>query len=94
MKARIIVYGFVQGVGYRAFVKKIADSLGLSGSVENLEDGSVEIYINGSKSAISLFLDKINIKLPAGPDVFKIDCYYEGEAGYIPKDLTSFFVIL
>ncbi|HRC85758.1 MAG TPA: acylphosphatase, partial [Thermoanaerobaculia bacterium] len=35
------VTGRVQGVGFRAFVRREGRRLGLSGEVRNLEDGSV-----------------------------------------------------
>lgn len=44
---RIIVYGHVQGVGYRAFIYNQARKLNLNGSVKNMFDGSVQIIIQG-----------------------------------------------
>ncbi|MGC8538976.1 MAG: acylphosphatase, partial [Candidatus Micrarchaeia archaeon] len=35
---KIVVHGFVQGVGYRAYVKGVAESLGVSGKVRNMPD--------------------------------------------------------
>ena len=40
----IIVKGILQGVGYRAFVKREALGLHIQGTVKNLPDGSIEIY--------------------------------------------------
>lgn len=56
MQARIYVLGFVQGVGFRRFVKKKALNLGLNGYVTNLTDGRVEIVANGSKENIEKLL--------------------------------------
>ncbi|MGM5482500.1 MAG: acylphosphatase [Nanobdellota archaeon] len=44
----IIVKGKVQGVFYRDYTKKKADSLGLKGTVQNLQDGSVKIIVQDS----------------------------------------------
>ena len=44
-----IVYGRVQGVGYRAFIYDKALYLGLKGFVKNLPDGSVEIEAEGEE---------------------------------------------
>lgn len=52
MQARIFVLGFVQGVGFRQFVKKNAKKLNLKGTVQNLPDGRVEIVATGSKEKI------------------------------------------
>ena len=50
VKARIT--GAVQGVGYRAFVARVADRLGLSGWVKNLQDGTVEAILQGDKDRV------------------------------------------
>ncbi len=42
-----VVYGRVQGVGFRASVRMRATQLGLSGSAANLDDGSVEVIAEG-----------------------------------------------
>ena len=52
MTARIFVLGFVQGVGFRQFVKKNALNLELKGWVKNLPDGRVEVLVQGSKENI------------------------------------------
>lgn len=52
MIARIFVLGFVQGVGFRRFIKKNAINLGLTGWVKNLSDGRVEALVQGSKENI------------------------------------------
>ncbi len=40
---RFIVTGHVQGVGFRAYVRNMAEDLGVSGEVWNRRDGAVEI---------------------------------------------------
>jgi acylphosphatase len=49
VKARIVVDGVVQGVGYRALVEQVARQLGLKGLVRNFEDTKVEIFCEGSR---------------------------------------------
>ncbi len=63
---KIIVEGDVQGVGYRAFVKYAARNLRMRGFVENLPDGTVEIFCEGEKEAVSKFKDKVNQKTEKG----------------------------
>jgi len=57
MLARIFIHGFVQGVGYRQFVKSNAERLGLTGFIRNLPDGSVEAVFCGEKKTIEQMLD-------------------------------------
>lgn len=47
LRAHILISGFVQGVGFRYFIKDKADELGLSGWVKNTSDGRVEAVIEG-----------------------------------------------
>ena len=59
----ILVSGQVQGVGFRAFVKRTALDLALSGYAENLSDGRVEVVAEGDKSDLEYLL----VKLKNGP---------------------------
>src|SRR5690606_34775783 len=43
MRLNVIVSGDVQGVGYRAFVRKQATGLDITGHAENMADGRVEV---------------------------------------------------
>ncbi len=52
MTAIIYISGFVQGIGFRQFVKKEAVKFGLTGYVKNLPDRRVEIFVQGSKESI------------------------------------------
>lgn len=65
----IIVRGRVQGVGYRAFASKIANSLGLYGYVQNRVNGTVEIEIEGNKEALDLFVTRCKV----GPGWGRVD---------------------
>jgi len=61
LRKRLIVTGNVQGVGYRVIVRQIARRLGVKGFVQNLEDGSVEIYTEAPSDIMANFLLNINI---------------------------------
>ena len=50
------VIGRVQGVGYRSWVKKKANSFELQGWVLNSEDKSVSMEISGKKKNVKMFL--------------------------------------
>ncbi len=61
MIKRYLVYvdGRVQGVGFRSFCMTHALEHGLTGSVHNLENGLVEIQIQGEDEEITEFLKEI-----------------------------------
>lgn len=52
VKAHVFISGRVQGVFYRAWTQKTAQSLGLSGWVKNLPDGRVEAVFFGEKDKV------------------------------------------
>lgn len=60
---RIIVSGMVQGVGFRWFTLRQAQSLGLKGYARNLPSGQVEVVVSGEKGLI----DEMIKVLRAGP---------------------------
>jgi acylphosphatase len=62
-RATVLVRGRVQGVGYRAFVRRHALDLGLAGQVENLADGRVEVVAEGPR----LDLEHLMVHLRRGP---------------------------
>jgi acylphosphatase len=50
---RWLVHGRVQGVGFRYFVERAAQQLGLTGYARNLDDGRVEVYAAGAPQKIA-----------------------------------------
>lgn len=59
--AHIIVKGLVQGVGFRWFVEREAQKLGLVGYVRNLPTGQVEIEVEGDRSLIEELMAKVKV---------------------------------
>jgi acylphosphatase len=53
---RVRISGLVQGVNFRAWTKRRADELGLSGWVRNLPSGEVEAVFSGSPDAVQTML--------------------------------------
>jgi acylphosphatase len=50
-----VVNGRVQGVGFRYFVVREAQALGLAGWVRNLPDGRVEVLASGAADIVNAF---------------------------------------
>lgn len=59
-QAHVFISGFVQGVGFRAFIKRQAQRLGLTGFVKNLKDGRVESVLQGEKENIDEMIQLCN----------------------------------
>lgn len=58
------VYGLVQGVGFRLATARQAHALKITGWVRNLEDGSVEAWIQGSDKQVDDMLQWFNFGPP------------------------------
>lgn len=56
---RAVFKGKVQGVGFRWTVVDHAERLSLAGTVQNLSDGSVEVFAQGKKEDLEAFLNAI-----------------------------------
>lgn len=56
---RVRITGRVQGVNYRAWTRKEAEKLGLTGWVRNEEDGSVAAFIAGPAAAVAAMIGKL-----------------------------------
>ncbi len=60
---RFLISGFVQGVGFRAYVAREADRLGVKGWVRNRGVDQVEAVLSGAPHA----LDALALKAATGP---------------------------
>ncbi len=54
---RLYVEGTVQGVFYRAFIKENAERYNVKGFVRNLEDGRVEIFLEGNANDVNKMME-------------------------------------
>ncbi|MBN1516132.1 acylphosphatase [Candidatus Sumerlaeota bacterium] len=67
---RIIVTGRVQGVGFRYFVQRSAEALGVKGWVRNLHTGNqVETYAEGDRATLERLIDQLR----KGPAFGRVD---------------------
>ena len=62
--ARFLVHGRVQGVGFRWFVLREAERLGVRGVARNLPDGAVEVIAEGTEQALTA-LERVVRRGPA-----------------------------
>ena len=83
-RARVVVRGRVQGVFFRAETRDRARSLGLSGWVRNVADGSVEAVFEGDRDRIESMLEWCR-RGPGFAEVEDLDVAWEeprGEQGF------------
>jgi len=69
---RILIYGVVQGVGFRPFVFRKAKRWKLSGWVRNGESG-VEIHVEGDADAIQQFVQEITDRYPSSAKITNLE---------------------
>ena len=58
-RRRLLVSGRVQGVGFRWFVKRTANDLGIVGWAKNSDEGSVEMEAQGHAEDMELFISLV-----------------------------------
>jgi acylphosphatase len=71
-RAEIIAKGHVQGVGFRWFIQKNAEGLGLKGYAKNLPTGEVQTVAEGPEYKIDDLFNKIKTG-PSRSDVRDIN---------------------
>ena len=80
VRAKVLVSGHVQGVGYRAFACRAAVSRGLTGGVENLDSGQVALEVEGCKSVLEDLLVDLK-KGPVGARVSQVQVEWSHATG-------------
>lgn len=76
-RARIVVKGYVQGVGFRWFAARTAERLHLTGWVRNRADGSVESVVEGESDSVHAYIAELR-RGPSSATVTDLDLI-EGE---------------
>ena len=54
---RLYITGIVQGVFFRAFIKENAERYNVKGFVRNLEDGRVEVFLEGNSDVVNKMIE-------------------------------------
>ena len=88
-KIKVTVSGTIQNVGYRAKVIGIARSFGLTGFIQNLEDGRVRIIAESKNGDFEKFIDAIQIKNTL-IDVLDVEVEYADATG----DFADFYKLV
>ena len=78
------VRGRVQGVGFRWFVEREAQTIGIAGWVRNRSDGTVEVLAQGTREQ----LFALRSKLQQGPRAARVDDVEETESAALPEMKT------
>lgn len=60
-RVHIVVAGLVQGVGFRWFVQRRAQAMGVAGFVRNCVDGSVEIEAQGERATLEALAAEVRV---------------------------------
>ena len=79
-RARVLVSGRVQGVGYRVSAASRARSLDLVGWIRNLHDGRVEAVFEGEPERVVSMVEWCG-RGPGGARVDGVDVTWEEPAG-------------
>lgn len=85
---RFVVEGRVQGVAYRAFVRKVATRMGVTGWVRNRDDGSVELEAAGSDENLA----RLAQSLREGPPMARVTALKQESLDRHP-DWTDFRIV-
>ena len=81
MGVKVIIYGKVQGVGFRNFVYRNALKYNIKGYVKNNPDGTVEAVFEGEKENIEKMIELCK-KGPERARVDKMDIIEVEDKGY------------
>lgn len=62
-RIRVVYSGRVQGVGFRWQVSQVAENFAVTGFVRNLEDGTVELLVEGNLIEARGMIDAVDQEL-------------------------------
>ncbi len=76
---KIVLSGFVQGVGMRYFISHTAESNQINGTVQNLSNGDVECIAQGTVLHLNQFIEDIQSSHPGVIDSFNVSELFQAE---------------
>ncbi len=54
---KLTIFGVVQGVGYRAWAKRLANELNVKGYIKNKGNGSVEMVVCAEENIVTVMIN-------------------------------------
>ena len=82
-RVHLVIRGDVQGVGYRWFILREAQALGLAGEVRNRPDGAVEVDAEGGRGNLERLVEAAR-RGPSAADVEAVEAAWsEGPPRYV-----------
>ncbi|MBS3085149.1 acylphosphatase [Candidatus Pacearchaeota archaeon] len=84
---RLYITGTIQGVFFRAFIKENAEKYNVKGFVRNLEDGRIEVFLEGDADNVNKMIELCK----KGPKHSKIEKVEEKEERF--QDFKTFKVL-
>ncbi len=54
---RVYITGNIQGIYFRSFIKENAEKYNVKGFVRNLEDGRVEVFLEGNSDDVNKMIE-------------------------------------
>lgn len=93
IRATFIIYGDVQKSHYRGRVIRIAQKMGITGTIQNLVNGTVKIVAEGHDRDIELFRREIDIKNYL-IDVSKIERLKEKDIEIEEREYEDFYKLV
>jgi len=88
IRVHLYIHGRVQGVFYRDTMRRVAQSLGLTGWVKNLPDGRVEAVVEGEEEKVERLVSWCHRGPPAA-HVSKVEVIRKSFTG----EYSSFAII-
>jgi acylphosphatase len=87
-RRHVVIYGFVQGVGFRFGVERTANSRGVAGWVRNRADGAVEAVFEGAQEDVDALVEFCR-RGPRGAVVERVEVEDESAEGLADFRVTG-----
>jgi acylphosphatase len=81
-RRHVLIYGFVQGVGFRFGVERTAHSRCVAGWVRNRPDGAVEAVFEGEREDVEALVEFCR-RGPRGAEVERVEVEEESAEGLV-----------